>query len=94
VVLSDPVGAGTALVGAFNTAGHIWRRGGLSVEASNSHGSFFAQNSTALRAESRAGLGVFRNTAFTEMRGLTQKACMYSIAQEVGGFPSFPLTFR
>ena len=37
VVLSSVVGQGTALVGSLGQGGHIWRRGGVSVEASNSH---------------------------------------------------------
>jgi HK97 family phage major capsid protein len=69
-MLSNTVGAGTALVGAFSTAAHIWRRGGLSVEASNSHADFFQRNLTAIRAEGRLGIGVYRPTAFTEVRGL------------------------
>jgi HK97 family phage major capsid protein len=71
VVLSNYVGAGTALVGNFGQAAHIWRRGDVSVEASNSHDTFFRFNLTALRAEERLGLGVYRPVAFTEVRGLT-----------------------
>jgi HK97 family phage major capsid protein len=70
VVLSTYVGAGTALVGNFGQAAHIWRRGGVSVEATNSHASLFVQNITMLRAEERLGLGVYRPVAFTEVRGL------------------------
>jgi HK97 family phage major capsid protein len=70
VVLSNTVGPGTALVGAFNTAAHIWRRGGVSVEATNSHSDLFVKNITMIRSESRLGLGVYRPTAFTEVRGL------------------------
>jgi HK97 family phage major capsid protein len=71
VVLSNTVGPGTAVVGAFNTAAHIWRRGGLSVEATNSHSDLFVKNISMLRAEERLGLGIYRPTAFTEVRGLT-----------------------
>ncbi len=70
VVLSTQVGAGTALVGNFATAGHIWRRGGPSVEASNSHSDFFARDLTALRCESRLALGVYRPSAYTAVAGL------------------------
>jgi HK97 family phage major capsid protein len=70
VVLSNTVGAGTALVGAFGQAAHIWRRGGVSVEATNSHSDLFVKNISMLRAEERLGLGVYRPTAFTEVRGL------------------------
>jgi HK97 family phage major capsid protein len=70
VVLSNYVGAGTALVGNFGQSAHIWRRSGVTVEATNSHSDFYVKNLTMLRAEERLGLGVFRPTAFTEVRGL------------------------
>jgi HK97 family phage major capsid protein len=70
VVLSNHVGAGTALVGNFRESAHIWRRSGLTVEATNSHSDLFVRNITMLRAEERLGLGVFRPVAFTEVRGL------------------------
>ena len=71
VVLSNTVGAGTAVVGAFRSAAMIWRRGGVSVEASSSHSDYFARNLTALRAEERLALGVYRPVAFTVISGLT-----------------------
>jgi HK97 family phage major capsid protein len=71
VVLSNYTGAGTALVGNFREGAHIWRRGGVSVEASNSHDQFFRLNLTALRAESRLALGLYRPVAVTEVRGLS-----------------------
>jgi HK97 family phage major capsid protein len=71
VVLSSVVGAGTALVGNFGQAAHIWRRGGVSVDASNSHSDYYVRNLSMLRAEARLGLGVYRPVAFTEVRGLT-----------------------
>ena len=70
VVLSTVVGLGTAVVGNFGQAAHIWRRGGVSVEASNSHEDFFQRNLTAIRAESRLGLGIYRPAAFTAVSGL------------------------
>jgi len=71
VVLSTHVGAGTALVGNFGQAAHLWRRGGVSVEATNSHSDYFRFNLTAIRAEERLGLGVYRPVALTEVRGLS-----------------------
>jgi HK97 family phage major capsid protein len=71
VVLSTYVGAGTALVGNFGQAAHVWRRGGVSVEATNSHSDWFQKNLSMLRAEERLGLGMYRPVAFTEVRGLT-----------------------
>ena len=70
VVLSSVVGAGTALVGNFGQGAHIWRRGGVSVEATNSHDTFFVKNLNMLRAEERLGLGVYRPAAFTAVSGL------------------------
>jgi len=70
VVLSTYVGPGTALVGSFGQAAHLWRRGGVGVEATNAHSDYFQRNLVALRAEERLGLGVYRPVAFTEVRGL------------------------
>jgi HK97 family phage major capsid protein len=70
VVLSSVVGAGTALVGNFGQGAHVWRRGGVSVEATNSHDTFFVKNLNMLRAEERLGLGVYRPAAFTAVSGL------------------------
>ena len=71
VVLSTIVGPGTALVGAFGQAAHIWRRGGLTIDASSSHSEFYVRNLSMLRAEERLGLGCYRPVAFTEVRGLS-----------------------
>lgn len=60
-------GAGTALIGS-SAAACIWSRGGLSVEATNSHASLFVTDQVAIRAERRLGLTVFRSGAFTEVR--------------------------
>jgi HK97 family phage major capsid protein len=70
VVLSTLVGSGTALVGNFGQGAHVWRRGGMSVEASNSHDTFFVKNLNMLRAEERLGLGVYRPAAFTAVSGM------------------------
>jgi HK97 family phage major capsid protein len=70
VILSSFVGAGTALVGNSQAA-HIWRRGGVSVEATNSHSTYFVQNLTMVRSESREAFGVYRPSAFTSVSGLT-----------------------
>jgi HK97 family phage major capsid protein len=70
VALSTVVGLGTALVGNFGQSAHIWRRGGLSVDASNSHSDFYVKNLLMLRAEERIGLGVYRPVSFTTVSGL------------------------
>jgi len=53
----------TALVGDF-TQGMIFRKGGLTVEATNSHASFFQTNLIAIRAEERLALAIWRPAAF------------------------------
>jgi HK97 family phage major capsid protein len=60
-------GSGTALIGTRENA-QVWRRGGMSVEASNSHSNYFQLNLVAIRAEERLGLAVYRPTAYVEAR--------------------------
>ena len=55
---------GKPLVGAFRSAATVFRKGGLSVEASNSHADYFRKNLTAIRAEERLALVVIRPAAF------------------------------
>jgi HK97 family phage major capsid protein len=50
VVLSNYVGPGTALVGNFGQAAQIFRRGGVTVEASNQHQDYFQKNLIMLRS--------------------------------------------
>ena len=70
VALTSAIVAGTALVGAFKTASQIFRKGGLRVEASNCHASFFVENKIAIRAEERLALAVYRPSAFGTVTGL------------------------
>lgn len=70
VVVTPAATAGTALVGAFGTAAQVFRRSGLTVEASNSHSDFFQKNLTAIRAEERLALAVYRPAAFSTVTGL------------------------
>ena len=67
VYVTSALGAGTALVGSRSSA-QVWRRGGLSVEATNSHANYFQLNLVAIRAEERLGLAVYRPTGFVEVR--------------------------
>jgi HK97 family phage major capsid protein len=71
VILSSVVGAGTALVGSFGQAAQVFRRGGVTVEATNSHDDYFVKNLAAIRAEQRLALAVYRPTAFTVVSGLS-----------------------
>jgi len=68
VVTTALGGAGTALCGAFETGAQLWRREGITVEATNSHASYFDNNLERIRAEERLGLAVYRPNAFTEIR--------------------------
>jgi len=70
VAVTTAIVAGTALVGAFRQAAQFFRRGGLRVEASNSHADFFIRNLVAIRAEERGALAVYRPAAFGDVTGL------------------------
>lgn len=70
VVVTPAMPASTALVGAFRQGGQVWRKGGITVEASNSHADFFQRNQTAIRAEERLGLAVYRPGAFGTVTNL------------------------
>ena len=58
--------AGTALVGT-RAGAQVWRKGGVSVEATNSHSTYFALNLVAIRAEERLGLTVYRPGAYVQV---------------------------
>ena len=64
------VAASVAIVGAFRSQATIYRRGGATVEATNSHSDLFLKDLTAVRAEQREALAVFRPSAFTVLSGL------------------------
>lgn len=70
VVPTPAITSGNALVGAFRQAAQIFRKGGLRVEASNSHDDYFIRNLVAIRAEERLALAVYRPGAFGEVTGL------------------------
>lgn len=64
VVVTSRMTLNTALVGAFGTMAQVFYRGGVTIEATNSHGTFFKENLTAIRAERRLALAVYRPEAF------------------------------
>lgn len=70
VVVTAAAATGTAIVGAFAQGGQIFRKGGLTVEASNSHNDFFQKNLTAIRAEERLSLAIYRPSAFGTVSNL------------------------
>lgn len=67
VIVTTAVGAGTALIGTTSAA-QVWRKGGLTVEATNSNEDDFLKNLVTIRAEKRLALAVYRPSAFTEVR--------------------------
>jgi HK97 family phage major capsid protein len=71
VVLSSHVGVGTALVGCFGTAAHVYRRGGATLEVTNSHSDHFVRNLMAIRAEERLALAIYRESSFVQVTGLS-----------------------
>lgn len=64
VVATPIMPENTALVGAYAAASQIFRKGGLTVEASNSHADYFQRGQTAIRAQERLVLAVYRPGAF------------------------------
>lgn len=72
VVSTTAIAQGTCLVGAFRTAAQIFRKRGLTVEMSNSHNDFFQKDLTAIRAEIREALAVYRQLAFFKITGIDQ----------------------
>ena len=71
VAVTPSIAAGTALVGAYKQAAQVFRKGGVRVEASNSHSDFFVKNLVAIRAEERLALAVYRPGALGTVTGLS-----------------------
>jgi HK97 family phage major capsid protein len=71
VAVTPSIVANTALTGAYSSAAQVFRKGGVRVEASNSHADFFVRNLTAIRAEERLALAVYRPAAFSKITSLT-----------------------
>ena len=70
VAVSFNSAANSGVVGAFAQAAQVFRKGGLTVEASNSHADYFQRNLTAIRAEERLALAVYRPGAFGAVTNL------------------------
>jgi HK97 family phage major capsid protein len=69
-VVTPAIAENSTLVGAFQTGAQIFRRRGLTIEASNSHADFFQKDLTALRAYERLALAVYRPQAFGVVTGM------------------------
>ena len=66
-VVTPAIAAGTALVGAFQMASTLYRKGGVRVEASNSDATNFTSNLVTIRAEERIALAVRVPLGFTKL---------------------------
>lgn len=66
-IVTPAIAAGTVLVGAFGTSAQLFRKGGVSVDSTNSNEDDFKYNRVALRAEERILLAVYRTTAFVRV---------------------------
>lgn len=64
VVVTPAIAQGTVLVGSFSMCAQLFRRGGLSVEATNSNEDDFLHNLVAIRAEERLLQAVYRPGGF------------------------------
>lgn len=60
----------TALVGAFRDHSDLIERQGIEIKVSDSHAEFFSDGKQAIRATMRAGLAVYRESAFCEVTGI------------------------
>jgi len=69
-VVTPAKAVNSAVVGGFALGAQIFRRKGITVEASNSHEDFFRKDLTALRAVERLALAVYRPQAFGLVAGL------------------------
>lgn len=66
-VVTPAIAAGTALVGAFGQAASVIRKGGVSVEATNSNEDDFTNNRITIRAEERLALAVRRPSGLVKV---------------------------
>lgn len=71
VRLSTGIGsAGTALVGAFRQYNRVWNNGGLVVEASTEHSTFFTERKTAISVTRRMAATSRRPSSMATITGL------------------------
>lgn len=70
VVITTGITEGTVLVGAFKMGGQVWRRSGVTIEATNTHEDDFAYNLQTIRVEERLALAIYRPLAFCKVTGM------------------------
>jgi HK97 family phage major capsid protein len=66
-VVTAAIAAGTVLVGAFQQAATVYRRGGVTVSSTNSNVDDFIHNLVTVRAEERLALAVRMPQAFVKL---------------------------
>lgn len=66
-VISPRIARGTALVGAFKAGGMLVRKGGVRIEATNSHNDLFVSDVTVVRMEIRELLTITQPKAFCKV---------------------------
>lgn len=66
-VVTTAAPVGEALIGAFRQGATVYRKGGVRVEASNSHADNFTTNKVTVRAEERIALAVRYPAAFVKV---------------------------
>lgn len=70
VVNSTFITAGTAYVGAFRIGSMLWRRQGVTVEATNTNDTDFVYNLITIRAEARMAPAFYKPLAFCQITGI------------------------
>lgn len=66
-IVTPAVPVGTAVVAAWQAGAQVFRKGGITVDATNSDDGKFKTNITTIRAEERVGLAVYRPAAFNRV---------------------------
>lgn len=67
-VVTPSVPQGTVIVGAFQAGGMVFRKGGLTVESTNSHDTDFTNDKITFRIRERVGLQVKYPKAFVSVQ--------------------------
>lgn len=70
VIVTTAETENTALVGDFQMFAHLSRKGGISIDISDSHDTYFIYRKYALRAVERVGLEIYRPAAFCKVTGI------------------------
>jgi capsid protein len=69
-VITPAITENTGLVGDFAGMSQIFRRQGITIEATNSHDTYFIYNKVAIRIEERLSLVIYRGAAFCQVTGI------------------------